>query len=151
MESNHETQQTEPRSDHKLSTERPGSSDPAATREETHHGSDAAFPPTIVPAYKNDQIYNHESNLEVGNEKLPDETKLVDSSSIESARKIEATDEIGGEDEYPPSWMTRTWRKYRTFGHVIIWLLVTAYAPDEGESLKVDGGSVVLSCTAING
>jgi len=145
MESNPETQVTEQRAEPTLSTEKVGTGGRMPIRDETHRVSDATFLPEIAPAY------NHEIDLECGNEKLPGETKMADSSSMESPSKIGAAHEIGEDEEYPPSWVTRTWRKYRPFGHGIIWLLVTAYSPDEGKILTVDGGSVASSCTAING
>lgn len=151
MESNHETQVTEQRVDRTLSPEKVVSDERMPTRDESHRVSDAIFSPEISPAYKNDKAYNHEIDLERGNEKLPGETKLADSSSMESPSKIGAIDENGEDEEYAPGWMTRTWRKYRPFGHAIIWLLATAYSPDEGKFLIVDGGSVALSYTATNG
>ena len=133
MESNYETPVTEQRVDRTLSTEKVSSGERTPIRDETHRASDAIFSPEIAPAYKNDKAYNHEIDLERG-ERLPGETKLADSSSVESPGKIGATDKIGEDEEYPPSWLTRTWRKYRPFGHAIIWLLVTAYFPDEANS-----------------
>jgi hypothetical protein len=134
MESNYETPVTEQRVDRRFSTEKVSSGERMPIRDETHRASDATFSPEIAPAYKNDKAYNHEIDLERGDERLPGEIKQVDSSSMESPGKIGATDEIGEDEEYPPSWLTRTWRKYRPFGHAIIWLLVTAYFPDEANS-----------------
>jgi len=152
MESNHQTPMSEQQVKPKLSSEKLRSGERTATDDETHRGSDATFSPEIAPAYKNDNAYSHDIDLERGNEKIPGDTKLVDSSSTESPRKVGATDEIGGdEEEYPPGWVTRTWWKYRPFGHGIIWLLVTAYSPDEGKNLTADGGFVVSCYTARNG
>ena len=135
-----------------LSSENIQPGERTSVRDELYRGSGATFSPEIAPAYKNDNAYSHEIDLERGNEKLPRETKLVDSSSTETPRKAGATDEIGDdEEEYPPSWVTRTWRKYRPFGHAIIWLLVTAYSSDGGKYLIADGGFVALCYIETNG
>jgi hypothetical protein len=90
--------------------------------DDVHRGSKATFSsPEIVPTYKSDH------DLERGIEERPDDTKLGDAASTESHQKTAAAQELGDDDDYPPGMVTRTWRRYRPFGHAIIWLLFTAY------------------------
>jgi hypothetical protein len=91
--------------------------------DDVHRGSEATFSsPEIAPTYKNDH------DLERGIEERPDDTKLGDTVSTESHRKTVAAQELGDDDDdYLPGIVTRTWRRYRPFGHAIIWLLFTAY------------------------
>ena len=107
------------------------------SNEISHQGSETTFPPPeITPAYKNDD------DLERGIEIIPeDETKLADNASAESLRKIGGAQETDDDEGYPPGIVTRTWRRYRPFGHAIIWLLLTAY-DSRRKLLKADGGFV---------
>lgn len=92
------------------------------TGDDVHRGSETTFfSPEIAPVYKND------IDLERGIEKRPDDTKLGDTASTESPQKVAAPQEIEDDEDYPPGIVTRTWRRYRPFGHAIIWLLLTAY------------------------
>lgn len=89
--------------------------------DDVHRGSEATFSsPEIAATYKNDH------DLERGIEERPDDTKLGDTASTESPHKTVAAQETEHED-YPPGIVTRTWGRYRPFGHAIIWLLFTAY------------------------
>lgn len=103
--------------DNRLSTEKL----PESSRD-VHRESETTFSsPEIVPAYKPDV------DLEPGIEKRPDNNKLADNASTESPQKVGGPQEIEDDEDYPPGFVTRTWRRYRPFGHAIIWLLLTAY------------------------
>jgi hypothetical protein len=55
-----------------------------------------------------------------------EETKLgLDTESITSPVKEGQVQNI--DDPLPPSWFTRTWRRHRLWGHVLIWILTTVY------------------------
>ena len=82
-----------------------------------HRGSEDLVGPEIVPKYQ------HDNDLETAIEtKIPEKRRL----SEEFPQKIDATEEIPSDEEYQPGFITGYWRKYRPFGHAIIWLLVTA-------------------------
>ena len=101
-----------------LSTER------LHTDNDVHRGSETTFSsPEIAPAYKNDP------DLERGIEKLQGGNKLAEISSTESPQKVSGAEDVQEHEEYPPGVVTRIWRRYRPFGHAIIWLLLTAYYP----------------------
>jgi hypothetical protein len=98
------------------------SSDNLNVAGDKHHSSEGGFSPEITPTYERD------IDLEHGIEKRRAEFPLAEKSSIDSPPKIEPGEEIEQEDEEDqPGIVTRYWRKYRPFGHAIIWLLFTAY------------------------
>jgi hypothetical protein len=70
-------------------------------------------------------------NRQQGPVKPPSDSKLAGlSSTTESPPQMPAAEEISAENEYEPAFITRYWRKYRPFGHGIIWLLLTASVCD---------------------
>lgn len=70
-------------------------------------------------------------NRQQGLVKPPFDSKLAGlSSTTESPQQMPAAEEISAENEYEPGFITRYWRKYRPFGHGIIWLLLTASVCD---------------------
>jgi hypothetical protein len=91
----------------------------------THRASEITMTSTsdTAPRYKNES-----EDLEKDVDRK--ERKLADTSSFDSPQKSGRAEELDvDEDELEPSAFTRYWRKYRPFGHGIIWLLVTAYDP----------------------
>ena len=78
----------------------------------------------IAPRYKFDS-----EDIEKNGDHIPSEAKVAETSSVESPRKIGTAQDNHAEDDeyYEPGVITRYWRKYRPFGHAILWLLVTAY------------------------
>jgi concentrative nucleoside transporter, CNT family len=96
------------------------------TDNDVHRGS-GTIVPEIGPAYKS------ETDLEQGIEKLPEDNKFEEISSAES-QKVGGAGDIQEHEEYRPGVVTRIWRRYRPFGHAIIWLLLTAYILNRGNS-----------------
>jgi hypothetical protein len=107
-------------------------------QEQEHRGSEARVSQEIGPAYKNEM--DPERDVEKGQ---PSDSKMAETSSMDSPQKVGATEEIGvDEDEYEPGFVTRYWRRYRVFGHAIIWLLLTAYSLKVTSLFTIDGGFV---------
>jgi hypothetical protein len=101
-------------------------------------GSEATISPEVAPKYK------HDPETAGDIEKGEGGSKLEETSSTESRPKHGDTNEYNEDDDvYEPGIVSRYWRKYRPFGHAIIWLLVTAYV-QKMALLTTDGGSVDL-------
>jgi hypothetical protein len=107
-------------------------------------GSEAMISPEVAPRYKHDP--ETAGDIEKGEAR----SKLEETLSTESRPKHGDTTEYQEDDEYEPGIVSRYWRKYRPFGHAIIWLLVTAYL-QKIRVLRIDGGSVDLFYIATNG
>lgn len=87
-----------------------------------HQGSETT---EIARANKDD--INRQQDLV----KTRSDSKLAEMSpTTESPQQMPTAEEISAEDEYEPGFITRYWRKYRPFGHAIIWLLLTASVCD---------------------
>jgi hypothetical protein len=85
-------------------------------------GSAETISPAVAPKYKQD----HET---IDIEKGEGPSKLEETSSTESPPQHGAINEYNEDDGvYESGIASRFWRKYRPFGHAIIWLLATAYA-----------------------
>jgi len=88
----------------------------------TKRESGGAFSEIEVP-----QAYISDNGLERGDEKLPSDPKATNSLSPASNPRIVSGQFIASQDEQDQAGiLTRYWKKYRPFGHAIIWLLVTA-------------------------
>jgi CNT family concentrative nucleoside transporter len=93
---------------------------------ERHSGgprpSEATVSHDIAPRYKSDP--DIEEDIEKGNV-----AKSGDSSSEELPRKVVPNEDLRNEEEVDdePGVIKTYWRRYRPFGHAIIWLLVTAW------------------------
>jgi hypothetical protein len=85
-------------------------------------GSAAGISPAVAPKCKQD--FEKTRDIEKGEGGL----KLEETSSTESPPQHGAINEYNEDGVYEPGLASRFWRKYRPFGHAIIWLLATAYA-----------------------
>lgn len=86
-------------------------------------GSAAGISPAVAPKCKQD--FEKTGDIEKGE----GGSKLEETSSTESPPQHGAINEYNEDDGvYEPGITSRFWRKYRPFGHAIIWLLATAYA-----------------------
>lgn len=93
-------------------------------------GSETTISQEVAPPYKN----NSPTDIERGNEAL---YKLNRTSSTDSPPKRLPAEELASssDEDLPPSRLTLLWRRYRPFGHAIIWLLVTAYIYNKPSNL----------------
>jgi hypothetical protein len=73
------------------------------------------------------QAYKSDNGLERGDEKLPSDPKATNVPSLTLNPNTVSRQFIASQDEqYQVGILAQYWQKYRSFGHAIIWLLVTA-------------------------
>ena len=86
-----------------------------------HRGSEPTFHSEIAHICRND------IDGEQGVVKRRSDPKLINTySTTEDPPPVGNPERIRDEDEYEVGVTARYWRKYRPFGHAIIWLLLTA-------------------------
>ena len=100
--------------------------------ESAPQGSETTISQEVAPPYKN----NSPTDIERGNEAL---YKLNRTSSTDLPPKRLPAEELASSSaqDLPPSQLTLLWRRYRLFGHTIIWLLVTAYIYNKPSNLML--------------
>ena len=85
--------------------------------------------------------FNNSSELELGVQKVASDPGPTNITSVVLPTESEATNVPATEHNERGGILSNYWQKYRIFGHMAIWLLVTAYV-NNALQITIGGGFV---------